>query len=280
MGEIRVNDIIYGTSFASGVTCDDNETVQEKLSNAAYIDTENEEIGDIPRGDYLYTTDIIDNLESESDTHVLSAKQGKILNEKIENGLHDVVDNLESTATDKALSANQGRVLNEKIENFEPETLTAQSISYDDTNTQMGINNVQQAIESLQQLGASGGGSSTDDDFMESVYSYTNTKTVNTYPENKLFTVLDKYKFLSIIFYETESGQIHDHIYIPVPVVARMKEKTEMIRFTLKHPTETTYIEIGSTNPEYGYTFVYHNNAPVGTTLEILGIGKTALYGE
>lgn len=163
---------------------------------------------------------------------------------------------------------------------FEPETLTAQSISYDDTNTQMGINNVQQAIESLQQLGASGGGSSTDDDFMESVYSYTNTATVNTYPENKLFTVLDKYKFLSIIFYETESGQIHDHIYIPVPVVARMKEKTEMIRFTLKYPTETTYIEIGSTNPEYGYTFVYHHNAPVGTTLEILGIGKTALYDE
>lgn len=119
MGEIRVNDIIYGTSFASGVTCDDNETVQEKLSNAAYIDIENEEIGEIPRGDCLYTTDIIDNLESESDTHVLSAKQGKILNEKIENGLHDVVDNLESTATDKALSANQGRVLNEKIENFD-----------------------------------------------------------------------------------------------------------------------------------------------------------------
>ena len=85
MGEIRVNDIIYGTSFASGVTCDDNETVQEKLSNAAYIDIENEEIGDIPRGDCLYTTDIIDNLESESDTHVLSAKQGKILNEKIKN---------------------------------------------------------------------------------------------------------------------------------------------------------------------------------------------------
>ncbi len=119
MGEIRVNDIVYGTSFASGVTCDDDKTVQEKLSNAAYIDIENEEISEIPRGDYLYTTDIIDNLESESDTHVLSAKQGKILNEKIENGLHDVVDNLESTDSTKALSANQGRVLNEKIDNFD-----------------------------------------------------------------------------------------------------------------------------------------------------------------
>ena len=84
-GEIKINDIIYGTSFASGVTCDDDKTVQEKLSNAAYIDIENEEIGEIPQGDFLYTTDIIDNLESESDTHVLSAKQGKILNEKIEN---------------------------------------------------------------------------------------------------------------------------------------------------------------------------------------------------
>lgn len=61
-GEIKINDIIYGTSFASGVTCDDEITVQEKLSNAAYLSTD-EEIEDIPQGNYLYTTDIIDNVK-------------------------------------------------------------------------------------------------------------------------------------------------------------------------------------------------------------------------
>ena len=118
MGEIRVNDIIYGTSFASGVTCDDNETVQEKLSNAAYLDKENEDIEGIPQSNYLYTSDIIDNLESESDTHVLSAKQGKILNDKIINSLQksDIIDNLESEDVNKILSANQGRILNSKVE--------------------------------------------------------------------------------------------------------------------------------------------------------------------
>lgn len=59
-----------------------------------------------------------DSLTSDSSTEALSAKQGKILDEKIkeisENGnAVNVVDTLDSTSTTEALSANQGKILND-----------------------------------------------------------------------------------------------------------------------------------------------------------------------
>ena len=59
---------------------------------------------------------IIDNLESTSITDALSANQGRVLKELIDDvsGVN-VVNNLTSTSTEDALSANQGRVLNDKI---------------------------------------------------------------------------------------------------------------------------------------------------------------------
>ena len=63
--------------------------------------------------------EVVDNLSSTSTTSALSASQGRILNEKINNleipEQVQVVDDLESTSTTEALSANQGRILDEKI---------------------------------------------------------------------------------------------------------------------------------------------------------------------
>ena len=61
-------------------------------------------------------TKIVDNLNSTSTTDALSANQGKVLNEKINDlNIPQVVDSLDSTDATKALSANQGKILNEKF---------------------------------------------------------------------------------------------------------------------------------------------------------------------
>ena len=66
---------------------------------------------------------VIDNLESTSITDALSANQGRVLKEMIDEAEGvSVVNNLTSTSTTDALSANQGKVLNEKIEDISPST--------------------------------------------------------------------------------------------------------------------------------------------------------------
>ena len=65
---------------------------------------------------------VIDNLESTSITDALSANQGRVLKELIDDASSvNVVNNLSSTSTTDALSANQGKVLNEKIEALDSE---------------------------------------------------------------------------------------------------------------------------------------------------------------
>lgn len=67
---------------------------------------------------------VIDNLESSDSQASLSANQGRVLDEKIEQNTNDLseridginfIDNLNSTDVTNGLSANQGRVLSEKI---------------------------------------------------------------------------------------------------------------------------------------------------------------------
>lgn len=75
---------------------------------------------------------VVDNLTSTSTTNALSANQGRILNETIDDVSHSVsdlgnrvtnlvVDNLTTEDATKALSANQGMILNSKIGNIETE---------------------------------------------------------------------------------------------------------------------------------------------------------------
>lgn len=70
--------------------------------------------GEVDLTEYAKLTDIpeiADDLVTNTGTKTLSARQGKILNEKIP----PVVDSLTSTSATSALSAKQGKVLNEKI---------------------------------------------------------------------------------------------------------------------------------------------------------------------
>ena len=61
----------------------------------------------------LKKTDIIDNTSTNDDKKVLSAKQGKLLNDTKLNKT-DVIGNLTSTDDTKALAASQGKILNDK----------------------------------------------------------------------------------------------------------------------------------------------------------------------
>ena len=62
---------------------------------------------------------IIDSLTSTSTTSALSANQGKILNDKIEDiPVINVINNLTSTSTTSALSAAQGKNLNDNIPKY------------------------------------------------------------------------------------------------------------------------------------------------------------------
>lgn len=61
----------------------------------------------------LKKTDIIDNTSTNDNTKVLSAKQGKLLND-IKLNKTDVIGNLTNTDDTKALAASQGKILNDK----------------------------------------------------------------------------------------------------------------------------------------------------------------------
>lgn len=61
----------------------------------------------------LKKTDIIDNTSTNNSTKVLSAKQGKLLNDTKLNKT-DVIGNLTNTDDTKALAASQGKILNDK----------------------------------------------------------------------------------------------------------------------------------------------------------------------
>lgn len=61
----------------------------------------------------LKKTDIIDNTSTNDNTKVLSAKQGKLLNDTKLNKT-DVIGNLTNTDDNKALAASQGKILNDK----------------------------------------------------------------------------------------------------------------------------------------------------------------------
>lgn len=74
----------------------------------------------------LKKTDIIDNTSTNDNTKVLSAKQGKLLNDTKLNKT-DVIGNLTSTDDTKALAASQGKILNDNK--------VAKSEIVDDTST-------------------------------------------------------------------------------------------------------------------------------------------------
>lgn len=83
MGQIKFNNIIYGTTSAAEILYNDI-TVKEKLDTIPVFDI-NDNSNVSPSSDYLTYGNIIDNLNSSATDKVLSANQGRVLKEKIEN---------------------------------------------------------------------------------------------------------------------------------------------------------------------------------------------------
>ena len=107
MGMIKINNIIYGSNLASDIIYN-NITVQEKLDTIPVFDINDN--GNVPVvSDVITYGHIIDNLNSDSNSLVLSAKQGKVLSNKI--------DNIDLSGIDN--NANDIGLLNERVDIIE-----------------------------------------------------------------------------------------------------------------------------------------------------------------
>lgn len=84
MGVIKINNIIYGSNLASDIIYK-NTTVEEKLNAIPVFDPSDNINIEANQYDYLTHGHIVDNINSEDANKVLSARSGKILNEKINN---------------------------------------------------------------------------------------------------------------------------------------------------------------------------------------------------
>ena len=101
MGLIKINNEIYGTSNASDIVYK-SMTVEEKLDTIPIFDINDNGNVDNSGSDVLTYGHIIDNLNSSSIDKVLSANQGRVLNDKIdnidlsylENGINENTENI------------------------------------------------------------------------------------------------------------------------------------------------------------------------------------------
>ena len=134
------------------------------------------------------SVEVVDNLNSNSSTNALSARQGKVLKGMID-GISEtqVVNNLASTSTSAALSANMGRVLKELIDSIEPGggggatysagdgidiTSRVVSLKPATANTLGGIKvGLGLTIDSQGVLSATGGGGDPSDGGVNTLYS-------------------------------------------------------------------------------------------------------------
>lgn len=120
MGIIKINNIIYGSNNASDIIYKDI-TVEEKLDTILIFDI-NDNGAVVVESDVLTYGHIVDNLNSTESNKILSAKQGKVLNDKIdnidlsylENDISNNADNI--SLLDKKIT-NVNNDLNNKITN-------------------------------------------------------------------------------------------------------------------------------------------------------------------
>ena len=84
MGTIKINNIVYGSSDASEITYK-SQTVEEKLDTIPIFDINDNGNVDNDNNNNLTYGHIINALNSDAEDKVLSAKQGKILKNSIDN---------------------------------------------------------------------------------------------------------------------------------------------------------------------------------------------------
>lgn len=108
MAQIKIDGIIYGSSNASDIIYK-NITVEEKLDAIPIFDI-NDNGNVILESDMLTYGHIINTLDSDATDKVLSAKQGKILNEKF--------DNIDFSALENDINLNRESIdlLNEAVD--------------------------------------------------------------------------------------------------------------------------------------------------------------------
>lgn len=115
--KLENEDGSYSNSIPLAVDSDHVDVNGNTLTNELSYKANNSSINDL-QINKINKTDIVDNLNSTSATKVLSANQGKILDNKITTSSNlkidknDIIDNLDSTNSTKVLSAKQGNILN------------------------------------------------------------------------------------------------------------------------------------------------------------------------
>ena len=162
MGVIKINNIIYGSNNASDIIYKDI-TVEEKLDTIPIFDI-NDNGAVVVESDVLTYGHIVDNLNSTESNKILSAKQGKILSEKIDNidlsyleedilAVENKIDNFQvaKKITQAAYDALPEEEKNNGIyviEDDEGNIFVARNIEYDGSKTGLGAT-VQQAIDNI-----------------------------------------------------------------------------------------------------------------------------------
>ena len=99
MGTIKINNIVYGSNNASEIIYK-SQTVEEKLDTIPIFDINDNGNVNNDGSDVLTYGHIIDNLESDADDKVLSAKQGKVLKNSLKNELEESINNLDTKITE------------------------------------------------------------------------------------------------------------------------------------------------------------------------------------
>ena len=103
MGVIKINNIIYGSNNSADIIYK-NTTVEEKLNSIPVFDPSDNANIEGAKYDYLTYGHIVDTLTSDASDKVLSAKQGKILNEKF--------DNIDFSSLESAIAENSEDISN------------------------------------------------------------------------------------------------------------------------------------------------------------------------
>ena len=156
MSNVKYNGTIYGTDQASEVKYGNSNVadallnVETNLNDVAYIG--DSATGAIPNDPaVLNTIDVVDNLGSSATQQPLSANQGRILNNKINN----LPNTLKMTATkieyDNSASRLEATNLQTALDEVtvKMNNVAATSVAYDNSVTNLNATNIQDAIDEM-----------------------------------------------------------------------------------------------------------------------------------
>lgn len=146
MGVIKIDNVIYGSNNSADIIYK-NTTVEEKLDTIPIFDI-NDNGNVIIESDVLTYGHIINTLDSDATDKVLSAKQGKILNEKF--------DNIDFSALENDINLNRESIdlLNETIDVAKADIkINETAIKNLNNQVDVNINNINILNNSIEKIG-------------------------------------------------------------------------------------------------------------------------------